>query len=259
MAPMFTHYAPAFKWTSVFDKEYKIGNLERDMKKENTRALETDPGFPRHRTLWQAVRPLIDPSDLAHEALHVLRVYRWALRLSVGAGADPDLAGAAALVHDLVNIPKESAKRSIASSLSSAESTPHLRLAGYSSRETEEIADAVRTCSWSSGLPPSGPLGAVLQDADRLDAIGAIGIARTFATAQAMASRGAPLILWAPEDPTCREREPDDRAFALDHFERKLLRLVDGMNLEAAMLEAEKRHALMRSFLMTLRRELEGG
>lgn len=143
---------------------------------------------PRHAALWALVEPRLPPGELAHDRFHILRVHAWALRLAPEAGADPDLAGAAALVHDLVFVPKDSAQRSQGGELSAAAAPVVLAEAGYAASEIALIADAVRTSSWSRGLPPAGPLGAVLQDADRLDAIGALGLMRNLACAQHMAS-----------------------------------------------------------------------
>jgi uncharacterized protein len=133
-----------------------------------------------------------------------------------------------------------------------------LQDAGYDAGEIEQITDAVRTSSWSRGHAPSCPLGTVLQDADRLDAIGAIGIARTFATAQAMVSRGKDLALYDLADPLARRgRQPDDRINALDHFPVKLLRLAQGMHLPAARQRATRRHEIMVDFLNALAEEIE--
>ena len=81
---------------------------------------------------------------------------------------DPDLAGAAALVHDLVNISKESEERSLASEKSAIAGAEVLPQAGYTAQEVEQIVEAVRTCSWSRGEKATAKLGEVLQDADRL-------------------------------------------------------------------------------------------
>ena len=69
--------------------------------------LSDSTRWPRHLILWNLVKSETDADDLAHDHLHVLRVYEWAIRLAPEANADSDLTGAAALVHDLVNIPKE--------------------------------------------------------------------------------------------------------------------------------------------------------
>jgi uncharacterized protein len=211
---------------------------------------------PRHEALWARVEPELPTGDLAHDALHVLRVYHWAVRLAPGAAADPDLAGAAALVHDLVNVPKESAQRSFGGELSAEAAAPVLREVGYAKAEVEAICQAVRRSPWSRGLAPQTPLDRVLQDADRLDAIGAVGIARTFATAQRMQIGGAALALYDEVDPLAHERDAEDRRFALDHFKAKLLTLAAGMHLAQAREEAQRRHAVMEGFLEQLAGEL---
>jgi uncharacterized protein len=91
----------------------------------------------------------------------------------------------------------------------------------------------------------------VVQDADRLEALGAIGIARVFATG---ASFGAGL--WHPEDPWGEGRDMDDKAWSLDHFERKLLKLAAAMKTEAGRRLAGGRHLTLRTYLEALRSEL---
>lgn len=213
--------------------------------------------FPRHQVLWDLVAPRIEGRDLAHDALHALRVYRWALRLAPEAGVDPDLAGAAALVHDLDPTGKHEPDRARASERSSRAAGPLLDAAAYGPEERQAILEAVLSSSWSSGLAPAGPLGAVLQDADRLDALGAVGIARVFACHQAMAANGAPGAFYHPADPFAETGRPlDDRRHALDHFAVKLLHLADGMHTDAARREARRRHETMLGYLSELFSEL---
>jgi len=216
-----------------------------------------DPRFPRHGRLAEEAAARTSENDLSHDIFHVERVYSWAIRLAAEAEADPDLAGAAALVHDLVSVPKESMTRSLAGEQSALASAGPLSQAGYSSEEVAAITEAVRTSSWSSGLAPTSSLGAVIQDADRLDAIGAIGVARTLACSQAMVSRGRHMRLYDPVDPLRQGgRPPDEEHNALDHFFVKLLKLAEGMHLPSARAEAERRQAAMQSFLEQLAREL---
>jgi uncharacterized protein len=105
--------------------------------------------------------------------------------------------------------------------------------------------------SFSRGLVPDTLEGKVLQDADRLDAIGAIGIARLFATSAAMRRP-----FYAEEDPFARAREPDDKQFGVDHFFRKLLRIRDGLHTETARAIAAERHDFMHAYLEQLAREI---
>jgi HD superfamily phosphodiesterase len=91
---------------------------------------------------------------------------------------------------------------------------------------------------------PRTPEAAVVQDADRLDALGAVGIARTFLVAGSLGS-----ALAHPTDPFPTRRPPDDRRFAVDHFYAKLLTLAGTMRTDAGRAEAERRTAFLRTFL----------
>ena len=213
---------------------------------------------PRLVRLFAAVqaRNEADAIDLSHDLDHVLRVTRWCLRLAPEAGVDEELAVAAGLVHDLVNVPKESAQRPLGSELSAVAGKELLRDAGFGEDTVVAVVEAVRTCSWSRGQAPTSALGELLQDADRLDAIGAVGVARNFACAQAMASRSGSGHLHHPEDPGGNgPRDLDDVTWAADHYRRKLLKLAAGMHTPSARAEAARRHAFLQAFLDELDRE----
>lgn len=219
----------------------------------------TDPRYPRHAHLWPLISQRLPVAELAHDAEHVLRVYHWCLLLAPEADVDADEAGAAGLVHDVVFIPKHLADRPLGGERSAAVAADLLPRCGYDEEETVRVVEAVRTCSWSRGLVPTAGLGRVLQDADRLDAIGAIGLARLFGTAQFMAQATGVGAFYHPGDPAATgERELDDRRWAVDHMRRKLLRLADGMHLATARLEAERRHARLVVFLEDLLAEVKG-
>jgi uncharacterized protein len=218
-----------------------------------------DPTHPRHQALWQQVEASLSSGEMAHDRHHVERVYRWSLRLAAEAGADPDRAGAAALVHDVALVPKDSPERHLGGERSAALAGDVLERAGYDPVERSEITDAVRTSSWSRGLAPSGPVGVVLQDADRLDAIGAVGLMRNLACAQDMSRRDRPGRFYDPADPFHETARPlDDRRNAIDHCYAKLLTLSAGMRLPQARAEAARRHAAMIAFLEELRLEVQG-
>jgi uncharacterized protein len=213
--------------------------------------------------LWQLLEGRLKRDDPSHDPAHVLRVYTWSLKLCAEAGAEPELAGAAALLHDLIITPKDGPERSDAATLSAEASVPSLQLVGFNEAEQQRVLEAIATASWSAGKPPRNAEGMVLQDADRLDAIGAIGIARCFACGASMHSRAwmqgeqREGGMWHPVDPWAQSgRSADDRRWALDHFERKLLRLPEGMHTTSARQEAQRRLATMQNFLAALRAEL---
>jgi uncharacterized protein len=212
----------------------------------------------RHQQLWPLVSATCPPGELAHDTQHLMRVYRWALRLASEAQVDPDLAGAAALVHDLVFVAKDSDQRARGGELSAAAAPAVLRQVGYDDTAIAAIAEAVRTCSWSRGLSPTSALGALLQDADRIDALGAIGLARLYACAQFMSSPTKLGLLHHGEDPIgTGDRILDDKRHAVDHVRVKLLKLADSMHFPASRAEAQRRHAYLLAHLEELALEME--
>ena len=214
--------------------------------------------FPRHQPLLQLTqKTVMEDTDLAHDLQHIFRVYFWAIKIAQSENQDADLVGAAALIHDLINIPKESEQRKNASDLSATKGLSLLFESGYSSQEVMLITDAVSSCSWSKGEAPKNQLGAILQDADRLDAIGAIGVMRNIACAQAMSSRGNDGSFYHPQDPLGKTtRILNDKNYAIDHFAIKLLNLCERMHLPMAKIEAQKRHQTMLNFLNAINREV---
>ncbi len=215
-------------------------------------ALHAYPWFDPLLTRFRARLEAEDVArDAAHDLSHSLRVARLAHRLCETERGDGDVAVAAALLHDLVWMPKnhDDSKRTAEMSAALA---PEL-CAGLPSIDAKSgrIADCVLTHSFSGGGVAASLEAQIVQDADRLEAIGAIGLARVFATG---ASFGA--ALWDSADPWAERRELDDKAFSLDHFERKLLKLADGMNTPAAKALASARQTVLLGFLDALREEL---
>ena len=212
---------------------------------------------PQHAQLLALVEPHLPPGELAHDREHLLRVMDWAMRLAPEAGADHDLAGATALVHDLAFIPKDSPERALGGERAAVAAPAVLAAAGYHPVAISAISEAVRTSSWSRGLAPTNALGVVLQDADRLDALGAVGLLRTAACGQFMSCAERPGRFYDPGDPLAAGGRPlDDRCQVVDHLYAKLLRLADGMHLSSARAEAARRTGFLRTFLMELAAEL---
>lgn len=214
---------------------------------------------PRHQQLWKDILPTIEHDDLAHDWLHVQRVTRWCIKLAQSLDVSTDLAGAAGLLHDIINIPKESDLRSLGSTLSAQAGVQYLKRAGYTEDEITIVTEAIATCSWSRGLTPTNDIGKILQDADRLDAIGSIGLLRNIACAQAMRSRKHTGTLYHPQRPVPWDLSEDtlnDKEHAIDHFFCKLLKLQEGMHTPIAKQEAHRRHTWMLDFLKELEREI---
>lgn len=188
--------------------------------------------------------------DAAHDLAHVRRVVRWAEQLAEAENADVEVVVAAAWLHDVVTVPKGSPDRAHASRLAAEAASVWLHTQPFPSAKIPAVAHAIAAHSFSAGTEPETVEARVVQDADRLDALGAIGIARCYATAGALGSR-----LVHPDDPVPIEppsRDLDDRRFATDHFFVKLLRLPATMRTVSGRTEAERRAAFMRTFLAQL-------
>lgn len=194
------------------------------------------------------------PRDAAHDLGHILRVAGLASRLAAAEGANPEVCVAAALLHDLVYRPKNHPESPRTAAMAAEEVPRWCRETPGLEALADRIAAAVATHSWSGGGEPASLEAAVVQDADRLEALGAIGVARVFATG---ASFGAGL--WHPEDPWAGDRGLDDKAWSLDHFARKILKLADGLQTEGARGLAVPRQEAMLAYLEALRAELGPG
>ena len=133
--------------------------------------------------------------DAAHDLGHILRVARLAHRLAAEEGADSETCVAAALLHDLVYRPKNHPESPMTAQMAADLVPQWCRETSGLELRAEAISEAVATHSWSGGGSPASLEAAVVQDADRLEALGAIGVARVFATG---ASFGAGL--WHPEE-----------------------------------------------------------
>ncbi len=191
------------------------------------------------------------PGDGAHDRAHLLRVWHNAFAIAAIEGGDKELIAASVLLHDCVAVEKNSPLRAQASRLAAARASEILAAQGWASPRVAAVAHAIAAHSFSAGIVPESLEARVLQDADRLDAIGCIGIARCFYTAGRMGS-----ALYDPEDPRAQHRALDDAAFAIDHFRAKLLTLHEGFQTEAGRAMAEERGRRVSEFLVLFETEI---
>lgn len=190
--------------------------------------------------------------DGAHDLAHILRVARLAGRMARVEGADADVAVAGALLHDLVYRPKNHPESPRTAELSADLAAAWCAAIPALAPKAEAIIHTVAAHSWSGGTEARTREAQVVQDADRLEAIGAIGIARVFATGASFRSR-----LWHPEDPWAERRDLDDKAYTLDHFFKKLLKLEARMTTAEGRRLAQARQKALLAYLEALRTELE--
>ncbi len=207
-------------------------------------------------SLWARLRAEAErcaaSADPAHDFSHVLRVVASARSIAAAEGADVHVATTAALLHELFNHPKGHPESHLSGDVCAEHARALLGAEGADAMFSERVADAIRTHAFSRGFTPSAIEGKVLQDADRLDAIGAIGIARCFATCATMKRP-----FYAPDDPLCVARTPDDKLWGADHFFTKLLRIPAQLHTATARAMAEARADAMRVFLEQLGREID--
>lgn len=192
------------------------------------------------------------PADGAHDIGHLERV--WTNARAIGLDepqVDWQVLEAAVWFHDLVNLPKNSPDRARASTLSAEAAVDFLRADGFPQDRLAAVAHAIAAHSFSAGIAPETPEARILQDADRLEALGAVGLARMFLIAGRM---GGGIVDMA--DPMALRRPLDDKRFALDHLEVKLLGLPATMQTRAGRAMAEERAEWMMSFRTRLLAEI---
>ncbi|MEM9862930.1 MAG: HD domain-containing protein [Myxococcota bacterium] len=188
--------------------------------------------------------------DAGHDLAHADRVSLWTMRL-LGDQGSAEEAVSAALLHDVVNLPKDHPERAMASVRSADVARALLPACGFRDASTTRVAEAIEDHSYSRGAVPRSALGCALQDADRLETLGAIGLMRVFSTGARLGAR-----YFDPDDPWSERREPDDLRYSIDHFRTKLLRLEHTMQTPAGAKEARRRTARLEHFLADLADEL---
>lgn len=212
------------------------------------------PDQTRRQAAYEAevLRLWADRADGAHDLAHLRRVWANCQRIArFEGGADAEILMAAAFFHDAVNLPKDSPDRAQASRRSAEAAVAYLSGTDFPAWKLPGVAHAIAAHSFSAGIAPETQEARILQDADRLEALGALGIARMFYVAGAMNA-----ALFDAKDPLAHHRPLDDRAFALDHLEVKLFPIVETMNTQEGRAIAEERAEWMASFRTRLLHEV---
>ena len=196
---------------------------------------------------------LATKGDAAHDVAHTDRVWANAQVIATGeAACDMTVLLAACYFHDLVTLPKDHPDRAQASTLSAKAAAPILSSFGLTSDQIAQACHAITAHSFSANIAPQTLEAKILQDADRIEALGAIGIARCFATTGVLGG-----ALFHGLDPFGKDRPLDDKAYAVDHFRIKLLGLPATMQTTSGRMLAEDRANVLRDFLDQLASELD--
>jgi uncharacterized protein len=200
------------------------------------------------------VRQMLEDDASGHDWRHIERVTRTAQLLAQQEGADEFICQLAALLHDVADEKLNTSEEAGLSKVSG-----WLTAQGVDSEVMKHVMQIVSTISYKGGNnPPVATKEAqVVQDADRLDALGAIGIARTFAYAGWKGS-----LIYDPDQPfrqeLTHEQYRSGKSTAINHFYEKLLKLKDLMNTESGRRAADKRHRFMEQYLEQFYLEWDG-
>ncbi|EPS4453134.1 HD domain-containing protein [Vibrio parahaemolyticus] len=189
--------------------------------------------------------------DAAHDIEHVKRVVKTAKQLCDEENADIAIVLPAAYLHDCFTYPKDHPNRKQSSAIAAKKAIAYLESIQYPQHYHDAIAHAIEAHSFSANIRPNTLEAQIVQDADRLDALGAIGVTRCI-----QGSTHFNAQLYNDNDMFAKERELNDKQFTVDHFQTKLFKIVDTMNTESAKLEANKRKAFMQTYLKQLHDEV---
>ena len=211
-------------------------------------------------TLWQSrfenwLHTSWPQDDKAHDIAHFRRVWKTAQHIMQGTEADPLVVLTACYFHDVVNLPKNHPQRHLASSKAAVETRRILSedFIDFPVELHNAVAHAIQAHSFSAGIKPETLEARIVQDADRLESLGAIGLARVFYTSGALGR-----ALFDSGDPLGRDRQLDDASWTLDHFQKKLLRLPDTMQTAEGKRLAQHNVAFLVTYMAKLCAELQG-
>ena len=193
------------------------------------------------------LRNLFAKDSSGHDFHHTMRVYQNAMVIARTEDCDREVVALGALLHDVDD-------RKLFATENYENARKLLTFYGASEALTQKVIDLIAAVSFSAGKIPDTVEGKIVQDADRLDAMGAIGIARTFAYG---GSRGTPM--YDPKIPPRENMTPEQyrshKGTSFNHFYEKLLKLKDGMHTDKAKEMAAHRHTFLETFVQEFLQE----
>ena len=202
------------------------------------------------------VKEKLSGEGSGHDWWHVYRVWSIAKKITQKENADPTIVELSALLHDIADWKFNDGDESAGP----RQATAWLNKNGVDPRLVGEVCEIISTLSYK-GAGVATPMrtieGKIVQDADRLDAIGAVGIARTFAY-----GGNKNRLMYHPEETPVMHESFDhyknNKGHTINHFHEKLLLLKDRMNTESAKKLAEQRHLFMENYLDRFHKEWNG-
>ena len=197
------------------------------------------------------VKKIYAQNDPSHDFAHIMRVYKNAEKICRNEKVNERLVLVSVLLHDIVKKSQSDKRIKSSADLSANKSIIILKKLKFLDSDIRIVTEAIRNHSFTKKKVSKNIVGKILQDADRLDALGAIGIARVFSVSGAKNRQ-----FYEPNDPFLKSRKADDRKWALDHFFKKLFLLEHMMNTKTGKIEAKKRTNVLKSYLTSLKKEI---
>ena len=190
--------------------------------------------------------------DISHDIDHIRRVAKNALEIHKNEGGDIEIILTAAYLHDLVIYPKDDPRNKNATDDSAKMAEKFLnRLPGYPKNKIPAVVKCIKECSFSKNITPETLEGMIVRDADMLESVGVIAIARTFASSGVMGKK-----LFNHIDPFCENRKPEPYQYALDLFPSRLFLVEEKMFTKTGKQIAKQRADFLRRFWEQAKKEL---
>ncbi|WP_340615276.1 HD domain-containing protein [Xenorhabdus thailandensis] len=209
--------------------------------------------FPPFEDLARQLLPMaIESDDGAHDIAHLHRVWRNAKQICEAESGNLRLVFVAVLLHDCVSIEKNAPNRHLASRMAAEKAALILKELAWCEQDIQAVCHAIEAHSFSAGLTPKTLEAKIVQDADRLDSIGMIGVGRCFYTAGRMGS-----ALYDFDDPLAKQREYNDKAYTVDHFFTKLFKIESKFQTVSGRKMASERTQRMKLFLDAFLNEIQ--
>jgi len=187
-----------------------------------------------------------------HDKSHVERVYNLAVQIGKEENADLDVVKAAALLHDIARAMEDEGRIEDHATEGAKMARKVLEESNFPKEKIEKVMHCIEVHRFKKGMEAKSLEAKILQDADRLDIIGAIGLARVF-------TRGG----WSNipiHDPSTPPKEKYDgkSLSSVNHIYEKILKVKDSVHTDAAKEIAEERHRFVEKFLEKLFKEWKG-
>ena len=187
-----------------------------------------------------------------HSKSHIERVYNLAIRIAKTENADLDVVKAAVLLHDIARAMEDEGKIDDHAAEGAKMAKEILREVCFPEEKTAQVAYCIEMHRFRNGMQPESLEAKILQDADRLDMLGAVGIARVFARG---GWQNMPLY-----DPSIPPKQTYDgkSITSINHFYEKILKVKNTLNTDTARQIAKERHMFVEEFLERFLKEAKG-